>query len=284
MNEITTTHNTGIIRSFDDAAKAAQAMSASGFFSDTRSAQQAIVKIMAGMELGFGPFASMTGVAIIQGKPAIGANLQAAAIKRTGKYNYRVVEMSDTVVELMFLEAGKEIGKSRFTMQDAQAAGLNGKDNWKKFPRNMLFARAISNGVRWYAPDIFNGATVYTPDELGASEDADGNIIDVTPAPVQQAQPIMQNTQFQKPAARTESVPEPENIPAQSLTEFVEDLADLKPAPSELTLEQALTFVASNGQKYSDRTDDQLMWVAKNDKTPALKKQAALLILKSRGK
>ena len=277
MNEITT-QNTGIIRSFDDAAKAAQAMSASGFFSDTRSAQQAIVKIMAGMELGFGPFASMTGVAIIQGKPAIGANLQAAAIKRTGKYNYRVVEMTDQVVELMFLEQGKEIGRSRFSMQDAQAAGLNGKDNWKKFPRNMLFARAISNGVRWYAPDIFNGATVYTPDELGASEDADGNIIDVHPS---QPAPMPKYIEpLEYPAQPAEPV-----MPApQTLTEFVEDLAELKPAPSELTLEQAMTFVASNGEKYGDRTDEQLAWVAKNEKTPKLKKQAALLILKSRGK
>lgn len=165
------------VMSYNDAERAAQAMAASGLFADTKTAAQAIVKILAGQEMGFGPFASMTGVAIIQGKPAVGANLQAAAIKRTGKYNFRVLEITDDVCELEFTEAGKPVGRSRFSMADAKAAGLADKENWKKWPRNMLFARALSNGVKWYAPDIFNGATVYTPDELGASEDEDGNIV-----------------------------------------------------------------------------------------------------------
>jgi len=63
-------------------------------------------------------------------------------------------------------------------MADAKAAGLDQKDNWKKYKRNMLFARALSNGQKWYAPDVFNGATVYTPDELGADVDGDGNVIE----------------------------------------------------------------------------------------------------------
>jgi hypothetical protein len=172
------------IITYDDTEKAAKAMLASGYFKDVQSASQAIVKILAGRELGFGAFASMTGVNIIQGKPTIGANLMAAAIKGTGKYNYRVVEMTDIACELEFYEAGKPVGKSRFTMDDAQKAGLNGKDNWKRYPRNMLFARAISNGQRWYCPDACNGVTVYTPDEMGATVDEDERVIDLPVPPV----------------------------------------------------------------------------------------------------
>jgi hypothetical protein len=62
-------------------------------------------------------------------------------------------------------------------MKDAAAAGLTNKDNWKKYPRNMLFARAISNGQKWYAPDVYNGVTVYTPDEMGAVVDEEGNAV-----------------------------------------------------------------------------------------------------------
>lgn len=166
-----------IIRTMDDATKAAQAMSKSGFFADTKEASQAIVKILAGQELGFGPFASMTGVNIIQNKPVLAANLLAAAVKRTGKYNYRVTKHSETECEITFFEAGQEVGKSAFTMADASKAGVATKDNWKKYPRNMLFARALSNGQKWYAPDVFNGATVYTPDELGATVDEEGNAV-----------------------------------------------------------------------------------------------------------
>jgi len=176
MNDIVKSQN--VIQSMDDVERAAKAMSASGFFPDSKSAAQAVVKVLAGRELGFGAFASMTGVAVIQGKPVIGANLLAAAVKQTGKYNYRVTEHTAEVCRIKFLEGNQEVGVSSFTMDDAKAAGLATKDNWKKYPRNMLFARAIANGQKWYAPDVFNGVTVYTPDEMGASVDDEGNIIE----------------------------------------------------------------------------------------------------------
>jgi len=171
------------IVTYDETEKVAKAMVASGFFKDTQQASQAIVKILAGRELGFGAFASMTGVNIIQGNPTIGANLMAAAIKATRKYNYRILEMTEKACEIEFYENGQPVGKSRFTLDDAKAAGLEGKDNWRKYPRNMLFARAISNGQRWYCPDACNGVTVYTPDEMGAVVDEDERVIDMPQQP-----------------------------------------------------------------------------------------------------
>ena len=157
----------------------------SGYFKDANDASQAVVKVLAGREMGFGPIASMQGIHIIQGKPTTGANLLGASIKRSGRYNYRVAELTDTVAEIAFFEGSEEVGRSRFSMDDAKAAGLTGKDNWRKFPRNMLFARALSNGARWYCPDVFSGVTPYTPEELGAEVDGEtGDVIDVTPTPV----------------------------------------------------------------------------------------------------
>ena len=169
----------GIIRSYDDAERAAAAMAASGYFQDAHQAAQAIVKVLAGQELGFGPFVSMTGIYIIQGRPAISANLMAAAVKRSGRYNFRVIELTDTNCEIAFYEGGQEIGRSVFTADDAKRAGTQ---NMGKFPRNMLFARAMSNGVRWYCPDVLGGQAVYTPDELGAVVDADGEVTAPLPA------------------------------------------------------------------------------------------------------
>ena len=187
-----------IIKSYSDVELAAKSMAASGYFQDARDAAQAVVKILAGQELGFGPFASMTGVYIIQGRPSIGANLMAAAVKKSGRYNYRIIEMTDKVCEISFFEGKEEIGRSRFTLEDAHKAGTKNLD---KFPRNMLFARAMSNGVRWYCPDVFAGAPVYTPEELGANVNEAGEVIDIPAEAVKVVEP--------EPAPAPETAPDP---------------------------------------------------------------------------
>jgi hypothetical protein len=140
----------------------AKAFAESGMFADTKSAAQAIVKIQAGQEIGIPPFASMTGIHIIQGKPTIGAGLIASRLKGSGKYDYRVVEASEKVCSIDFYQGNTKIGNSTFTIEDAKKALTKNID---KFPKNMLFARAISNGVKWYCPDIFSGP-VYVPEEM----------------------------------------------------------------------------------------------------------------------
>ena len=50
----------------------------------------------------------------------------------------------------------------------------------------MLFARCISNGIKWFCPDVFSGS-VYTPEELGATVNEEGDVIDVTTTPRTQA-------------------------------------------------------------------------------------------------
>jgi len=161
----------------------------SRYFTDATDASQAIVKVLAGRELGIGPIASMTGIHIIKGKPALGANLLAACVKRSGRYDYRAREITPTNVSIEFFEivGGKResLGISSFSIADARAAGTQNID---KFARNMLFARALSNGVRWYCPDV-TGGPVYTPEELGAPVNGDGEIIESSAKIVTTEQP-----------------------------------------------------------------------------------------------
>jgi hypothetical protein len=146
-------------------------LAASGFFKDTRSAAQAIVRVLAGRELGIGPIASMNNMYIVQGKLSMGYPLVAALVKRSRTHDYRVAHLDDQRCELEFWEKREgadwePVGKSVFTMADAQRAGLlQRSDAWKKYPRNLLFARALTNGVRFHCPDIFLGG-VYTQEEL----------------------------------------------------------------------------------------------------------------------
>ena len=180
MSDLVLYRENSVISTYDEMERAAKAMAGSGFFSDAAQASKAIVKILAAREIGLGPFAGMTGVNIIQGKPAFGANIMAACVKKSGRYNYRVTEMSEKNCSIEFMEKldGKwtACGVSSFSVEDARKAQTKNLD---KFPRNMLFARAMSNGVRWYCPDVMNGSVVYTPEELGAETDQDGNVVEV---------------------------------------------------------------------------------------------------------
>lgn len=183
-------------------AELGQTLARSGYFADTREASQAIVKVLAGREMGFGPVASMTGVYIVKGRVALSANLMAAAIKRSGRYDFRVRELSEKIASIEFFEnaGGKResLGVSTFTIEDARRAGTQNLD---RFPKNMLYARAMSNGVKWYCPDAMSGP-IYTPDELGEAVNEDGEIIDARPAPTM-ASPAAQAS------ATTHAAPEP---------------------------------------------------------------------------
>jgi hypothetical protein len=175
--------------------RTARMMLASGFFEASRNPQQALAqvatKILAGRELGFGPWASVSGIHIIQGQPVLSANLMAAAVKAHPRYDYRVRRLDDAEAAIEFFQDGVSLGVSRFSVEDAKAAGLAGRDNWRKFPRNMLFARALSNGVRWFCPDVFAGNVVYVREELsgGGSNELppddfvmDGDVVEVPPS------------------------------------------------------------------------------------------------------
>lgn len=167
-------------------------MAKSGMFTDVKSASAALVKILAGQEIGVTPFQAMTNIHIIQGKATMSANLMAAKLKGSGKYDYRAKLSSEScTVTIYELEHNtitakptrEELGAFTFTIKDAERAQLvKPNSGWTKYPQNMLFARAISTAVRLYAPDVFNGNVVYSPDELGGDVDADGNYIaDATP-------------------------------------------------------------------------------------------------------
>lgn len=159
-NQLIKQENTAL--RIEEITSIAKAFAESGMFPDTKQAAQAIVKIQAGQEIGIAPFAAMTGIHIIQGKPTIGAGIIASKVKSSGKYDYKVIAMTDVLCSLDFFQGKDKIGNSSFTIDEAKKAGTKNLD---RFPKNMLFARAISNGVKWFCPDVFSGP-VYTPEEM----------------------------------------------------------------------------------------------------------------------
>ncbi len=191
----------------------------SGMFTDTRDEAVAIVKIMAGQEMGLAPFESMTGINIIKSRPTLSAATIGAKIKASPKYDYRVKVATELKNQIDFyeIEEGKRIliGSSIYTIEQAQKAGLLGKDNWKTYPEDMLFARNISRGSRRYTPDVFT-TPVYIAEEI--EENSPGGLSYMPEDGGHKAIEAKAETVIDPPESDDGSVPEEEFEPEQEPT------------------------------------------------------------------
>ena len=144
--------------------------------------EKALAIALKGRELGLPMMQSITSIHVIDGKPSISAELMAALVfQRLPGAVLQCIETSNTRATYEAGRPTQKILRMSFTIEDAQAAGVTGKDNWKKYPAAMLRARACSAICRVVFPDAIMG--VYTPDELGAITTEEGDVIDATPTP-----------------------------------------------------------------------------------------------------
>lgn len=182
------------VRSVDDLQRLARLFAASGLFGRSANPDatlaQCAVQLLAGMEAGMTPFASITSIYIVNGRPGFSAQALAQAIKRHPEYDYRVLSKTAEECRIRFLCRGEELGIETFTMDMAERAGLVGKAGpWKQYPEAMLFARCLTAGMRTHCPDALGGHTPYTPEELGAQGQIDEQgmvtVTEVTAAPPQ---------------------------------------------------------------------------------------------------
>ena len=152
----------------------ADAFVKSGYFPDVKSQAQAIVKMAAGREMGLGPFYSMQKIYIIKGRPAVAAEAMAALIKRDGEYDYEILEHTNEKCTVQFTRGGEVKYVSTFTMEDARRAKLVKVDSgWQTWPREMLFARALSHGARIVCPHLVAGATTLEAESVMPGEEGE---------------------------------------------------------------------------------------------------------------
>lgn len=116
-------------------------------------------------------------VAFVKGKPVVDAAMQRALAKRAG---YRLaITMENDSATVTVSDSTGVLGQVTYTMADANAAGLAGKDNWKKHPREMLVAAASRLALRWHAPDVLLG--VWDEDEI--DDQGGAAVAPLAPAP-----------------------------------------------------------------------------------------------------
>lgn len=150
--------------------------------------------ILTGRELDLGPMASLRGIQIIEGKPSLTAEMMAAKILAGGHAIHWVNSTDQECTVKIVRRDGLSEAEVRYTMKDAQRAGLAGKGNWAKDPRSMLRWRALSNAARMACPDVILGLDVgdVAPDQSTGSESSTWTAVQVntpTPEPVEEPEP-----------------------------------------------------------------------------------------------
>lgn len=141
-----------------------------------------LLAIQTGAPLGFTASQSISGIHVIKGKPTMSADMTAAAIRRAG-HRLRVRGDDTHAVAVLIRSDDPDFEyKSEWTMERAKRAGLLGNQTWSKYPAAMLRARAITEVARAGASEALYGV-IYTPEELGADVNEDGEPVEIQTAP-----------------------------------------------------------------------------------------------------
>ena len=149
----------------------------SGMFKRFGNQHAAFMVLQFGFDLGLSPSAALSSIYFYDGKPSMSGNLMWSLVKNHPDWRKsKILERTDKCVKIRWVGPDGPEGESCWTEEDAKKAGLTTKDNWRKYPRQMLFNRAVSEGFKLYCPHLANGYTIYTPDELGQDINEDGGI------------------------------------------------------------------------------------------------------------
>ncbi len=170
-----------------------------------------------GASLGIHPASALTSIYIVDGKPTLSANLMAALVRKAGhKLRVSTSGEGDSLTARAVLIRSDDPDFEfvvEWNMEKARAAGLASKDVWKKYPGPMLKSRAITEVIREGAPDITLFAA-YTPEELGAAVNEEGEPVDLQQVPPHSEAPAPQ-APVPAPAEPRKETPIPESKPAE---------------------------------------------------------------------
>lgn len=148
--------------SFTDMERMALAFAKSGLFG-VQTPDQALALCLVAHAEGRHPALAARDYDIIQGRPAKKAEaMQRDFLTAGGKIEWH--QLDDACADATFSHPLGGSARITWDLARAKAADLGGKPMWKKFPRQMLRSRVVSEGVRTVFPMATSG--MYVPEEV----------------------------------------------------------------------------------------------------------------------
>jgi hypothetical protein len=141
--------------------------------------EKVIITIQTGRELGFTLMQSFRWIYIVNGRPALWTAAKVALVQQSPFCEYfHVVESTDTTCTVKFKRKNNPERTVRWSITDAQRAGLLTKETdpkspWVKYPRKMIMWRCESDACDEGFPDVAGGL-----DTVEAARDQDIRDVD----------------------------------------------------------------------------------------------------------
>lgn len=148
--------------SLTEIERMAAAIAKSGLFG-MRTVDQAMALMLIAQAEGRHPAIAARDYHIIQNKPSLKSDALLARFQSNGG-KIEWVEYTEQAVAAKVSHAQGGTVEIRWTYQMAERAGLTKNPTWKQYPRQMLRARVIAEGVRAVFPGVAVG--VYTTEEV----------------------------------------------------------------------------------------------------------------------
>ena len=147
---------------FNEIEQMATSIAASKLFGINNKDQAVALMLLCQAE-GLHPAIAARDYHLIQGRPALKADAMLARFQQAGGSVTWKEYTNDAVTGLFTHPQGGSL-EVTWTLKQAKEIGIASKDNWKNYPRAMLRARVISEGIRAVFPGCVVG--VYTPEEV----------------------------------------------------------------------------------------------------------------------
>lgn len=132
-----------------------------------QSPEQVMAVMLKGKELNIPYMSALQQLTPINGRIGMEGRLMVALAQRSGKMEGNIkVEFNegDTICTVTVQKKGCESYMATYSIKEAQVAGLLGKDNWKKYPKDMLQWRAIARNLKVSFAQELDG--IYLAEEL----------------------------------------------------------------------------------------------------------------------
>ena len=172
------------IVSYADMEKMAACIANSGLFG-VKNPVQALALMLVAQAEGMHPVTAARDYHVIQGRPSLKADTMLARFQASGgKVEWH--EYTETVCAATFSHPAGGSVEIEWTIELAKKANLTGKEVWKQYPRAMLRARVISEGIRTVYPGVLAG--MYTPEEVRDMIEVTGDA--ETTGPARPPQPV----------------------------------------------------------------------------------------------